>query len=210
MQGVQFNFGFTAWHNVAGLSLATFGLSPPILVPAQSLPDLGILANSARLLRQTDRHPQLTATTHHSTRYGFDLIVRVLLSGLLLLTAGPGAAAGVQLCLGEGGHIELEVRGTCGVQLAASHQAPLVSLSESEADDCKPCVDIILGARSAYKVETLPSSPSYTAGVRASLPGFSVSIPIFSPTQQCFTASLPDPAAAHTPLAAIRTVVLLT
>ena len=38
---------------VAGLALAAFGFLPPVLAAAaQSLPDLGILANSARLLRQ--------------------------------------------------------------------------------------------------------------------------------------------------------------
>ncbi|MBI3241134.1 MAG: cadmium-translocating P-type ATPase [Chloroflexi bacterium] len=50
---VKTNLIFTAIYNVAGLSLAAFGLIPPIFAAAmQSLPDLGILANSARLLRQ--------------------------------------------------------------------------------------------------------------------------------------------------------------
>ena len=36
-----------------GLTLAAFGILPPMLAAAaQSLPDLGILANSSRLLRQ--------------------------------------------------------------------------------------------------------------------------------------------------------------
>ncbi|NOY99556.1 MAG: cation-translocating P-type ATPase [Chloroflexi bacterium] len=53
MQVVKFNLGFTAVYNVVGLSLAAIGVLPPILAAAaQSLPDLGILANSARLLRQ--------------------------------------------------------------------------------------------------------------------------------------------------------------
>jgi len=53
MDTVKLNLAFTAVYNVAGLSLAAFGLLPPILAAAaQSLPDLGILANSARLLRQ--------------------------------------------------------------------------------------------------------------------------------------------------------------
>ncbi len=53
MRVVRLNFAFTAVYNVAGLSLAAFGLLPPILAAAaQSLPDLGILANSSRLLRQ--------------------------------------------------------------------------------------------------------------------------------------------------------------
>lgn len=53
MRIVKMNIGFTALYNLAGLSLAAFGLLPPILAAAaQSLPDLGILANSSRLLRQ--------------------------------------------------------------------------------------------------------------------------------------------------------------
>lgn len=49
---VRLNLVFTACYNVAGLSLAASGLLPIILAAAlQSLPDLGILANSSRLLR---------------------------------------------------------------------------------------------------------------------------------------------------------------
>lgn len=50
---VKLNIGFTAVYNLVGLTLAAVGLLPPTLAAAaQSLPDLGILANSARLLRQ--------------------------------------------------------------------------------------------------------------------------------------------------------------
>jgi Cd2+/Zn2+-exporting ATPase/Cu+-exporting ATPase len=50
---VKMNIAFTALYNLIGLSLAAFGFLPPILAAAaQSLPDLGILANSSRLLRQ--------------------------------------------------------------------------------------------------------------------------------------------------------------
>jgi P-type Cu+ transporter len=53
MHIVKLNIGFTAVYNLAGLSLAAFGYLPPIFAAAaQSLPDLGILANSSRLLRQ--------------------------------------------------------------------------------------------------------------------------------------------------------------
>jgi P-type Cu+ transporter len=48
-------FTFTAGYNALGLTLAAFGLLPMMLAAAQSLPDLGILgilANSARLLRR--------------------------------------------------------------------------------------------------------------------------------------------------------------
>jgi P-type Cu+ transporter len=53
MSVVKLNIGFTTVYNVLGLSLAALGFLPPILAAAaQSLPDLGILANSSRLLRQ--------------------------------------------------------------------------------------------------------------------------------------------------------------
>ncbi|MBN2388393.1 MAG: cadmium-translocating P-type ATPase [Anaerolineales bacterium] len=49
---VKSNLGFAAAYNVIGLTLAAFGFLPPILAAAlQSLPDLGILGNSARLLK---------------------------------------------------------------------------------------------------------------------------------------------------------------
>jgi P-type Cu+ transporter len=50
---VKMNFAFTALYNTFGLLLAAFGILPPVLAAvAQSIPDLGILANSSRLLRQ--------------------------------------------------------------------------------------------------------------------------------------------------------------
>ncbi len=53
MRVVRMNLVFTAVYNVAGLALAAFGLLPPVLAAAaQSLPDIGLLANSSRLLRQ--------------------------------------------------------------------------------------------------------------------------------------------------------------
>ncbi|MDX1993403.1 MAG: cation-translocating P-type ATPase [bacterium] len=52
MRVVRMNIAFTAIYNLLGLSLAAFGILPPILAAAaQSIPDLGILANSSRLLR---------------------------------------------------------------------------------------------------------------------------------------------------------------
>lgn len=53
MNIVKGNIIFTAAYNVVGLSLASLGILPPIFAAAaQSLPDVGILLNSARLLRQ--------------------------------------------------------------------------------------------------------------------------------------------------------------
>jgi Cd2+/Zn2+-exporting ATPase/Cu+-exporting ATPase len=50
---VRGNLIFTGVYNLLGLSLAALGILPPVLAAAaQSLPDLGILANSARLIRQ--------------------------------------------------------------------------------------------------------------------------------------------------------------
>ncbi|NWF69566.1 MAG: cadmium-translocating P-type ATPase [Chloroflexi bacterium] len=56
MRVVKLNIGFTAVYNLLGLSLAALGILPPIVAAAaQSLPDIGILANSSRLLRQNTR-----------------------------------------------------------------------------------------------------------------------------------------------------------
>lgn len=53
---VRLNLGFTMVYNLTGLVLAAFGLPPPVFAAAaQSGPDFGILANSARLLNQTER-----------------------------------------------------------------------------------------------------------------------------------------------------------
>jgi Cu+-exporting ATPase len=49
---VKINIEFTVLCNLVGLSLDAVGMLPPIVAAAQSLPDLGILANSAQLLRQ--------------------------------------------------------------------------------------------------------------------------------------------------------------
>jgi P-type Cu+ transporter len=51
MRVVKTNLGFTVIYNTIGLTLAAFGFLPPIVAAAaQSLPDLGIMANSSRLL----------------------------------------------------------------------------------------------------------------------------------------------------------------
>lgn len=53
MQVVKFNIAFTVVYSFGGLFLAAVGILPPVLAAAaQSLPDIGILGNSARLLRQ--------------------------------------------------------------------------------------------------------------------------------------------------------------
>jgi Cd2+/Zn2+-exporting ATPase/Cu+-exporting ATPase len=53
MSVVRGNIVYTFIYNALGLSLAAFGLLPPMLAAvAQSIPDLVILGNSSRLLRQ--------------------------------------------------------------------------------------------------------------------------------------------------------------
>lgn len=53
MRIVRMNIGFTAVYNLIGLTLAALGILPPVVAAAaQSLPDIGILANSSRLLKQ--------------------------------------------------------------------------------------------------------------------------------------------------------------
>jgi len=53
MRIVKMNLAFTTVYNIVGLSLAAFGILPPVLAAAaQSLPDIGIMGNSARLLKQ--------------------------------------------------------------------------------------------------------------------------------------------------------------
>lgn len=66
-RAIRLNIGFTAGYNALGLSLAATGLLPIMLAAAaQSVPDLGILANSARLLRQ--RPPTTAAAMTRSQR----------------------------------------------------------------------------------------------------------------------------------------------
>jgi Cd2+/Zn2+-exporting ATPase/Cu+-exporting ATPase len=58
---VRLNIGFTAAYNLVGLSLAALGLLPLVLAAAaQAIPDLGIMANSSRLLL-TDRKTKPSA-----------------------------------------------------------------------------------------------------------------------------------------------------
>jgi Cd2+/Zn2+-exporting ATPase/Cu+-exporting ATPase len=53
MRVVKTNLLFTTVYNIIGLTLAAFGFLPPVLAAAaQSLPDIGIMGNSARLLKQ--------------------------------------------------------------------------------------------------------------------------------------------------------------
>jgi Cd2+/Zn2+-exporting ATPase/Cu+-exporting ATPase len=71
MRVVKLNIGFTAVYNIAGLSLAALGFLPPVLAAAaQSLPDLGILANSARLLRAGNRRGALFPSIWKRLRSG--------------------------------------------------------------------------------------------------------------------------------------------
>jgi Cd2+/Zn2+-exporting ATPase/Cu+-exporting ATPase len=67
MRVVRLNLGFTVVYNLTGFSLAATRLLPPVFAAAaQSGPDLGILANSARLLRY-GREGHATGTGDGST-----------------------------------------------------------------------------------------------------------------------------------------------
>lgn len=56
---IRQNIGFTALYNVVGLTLAAIGILPPVwAAAAQSLPDVAIMLNSARLLRQRTTAPR--------------------------------------------------------------------------------------------------------------------------------------------------------
>ncbi len=62
---VKANFAFTTLYNAVGLFLAAVGILPPVLAAvAQSIPDLGILVNSSRLLRQSSLPQPLAAREH--------------------------------------------------------------------------------------------------------------------------------------------------
>ena len=58
---IKQNLWFTAGYNVAGMLLAATGVLPPILAAAaQALPDIAVMINSSRLLRQSppaQQHP---------------------------------------------------------------------------------------------------------------------------------------------------------
>ncbi|MDP9310597.1 MAG: cadmium-translocating P-type ATPase [Chloroflexota bacterium] len=61
---IRQNLGFTAVYNVVGLTLAAIGILPPVwAAAAQSLPDVAIMLNSARLLPQrTNKRTQQPAS----------------------------------------------------------------------------------------------------------------------------------------------------
>jgi Cd2+/Zn2+-exporting ATPase/Cu+-exporting ATPase len=55
---IRQNLGFTALYNVIGIVLAFLGLLPPVwAAAAQSIPDVAIMLNSARLFGRRDRPP---------------------------------------------------------------------------------------------------------------------------------------------------------
>jgi Cd2+/Zn2+-exporting ATPase/Cu+-exporting ATPase len=61
---IRQNIGFTMLYNLVGLALAATGVLPPVwAAAAQSLPDVGIMLNSARLLR----HPGKKSTPQTTT-----------------------------------------------------------------------------------------------------------------------------------------------
>jgi Cd2+/Zn2+-exporting ATPase/Cu+-exporting ATPase len=62
---VRLNIGLTAAYNLVGLSLAALGFLPLVVAAAaQSLPDLGIMANSSRLLRSAGHRVRPVRAAH--------------------------------------------------------------------------------------------------------------------------------------------------
>jgi len=65
---IRQNLWFTAVYNIAGITLAALGLLPPVwAAAAQSLPDVAILLNSARLLGRSNRSPRTATVTFGSS-----------------------------------------------------------------------------------------------------------------------------------------------
>ncbi len=55
---IRQNLGFTAAYNIIGIALAALGVLPPVwAAAAQSLPDVAIMLNSARLMRPSRSRP---------------------------------------------------------------------------------------------------------------------------------------------------------
>jgi Cd2+/Zn2+-exporting ATPase/Cu+-exporting ATPase len=69
---IQQNLWFTAGYNVVGLALAALGwLTPIVAAAAQSLPDVAVMLNSARLLRRgSDRPTSLSVNAAHDRPAG--------------------------------------------------------------------------------------------------------------------------------------------
>jgi hypothetical protein len=62
---IQQNLWFTAAYNVVGIACAAVGWLPPIAAAAaQSLPDVAVMLNSARLLRSAERSEYLVSTVY--------------------------------------------------------------------------------------------------------------------------------------------------
>lgn len=124
MRVVKANIGFTALYNLVGLSLAAFGLLPPILAAAaQSLPDLGILANSSRLLRQRALLPDAPAPAPAARR--------VVPTTLAIVPVSQGGAE------------EGEVCGCCAP--AAEQGAQEAAPAEPGCGCCAPAAEQIAG-----------------------------------------------------------------
>jgi P-type Cu+ transporter len=97
---VRFNIGFTIVYNIIGLTLAALGILPPILAAAaQSLPDLGILANSSRLLRYREQPRQADKpllSRQHLLLLGSIALFGVLvlaIAGIVFLNGGASISA---------------------------------------------------------------------------------------------------------------------
>ncbi len=120
MRVVKFNIAFTTIYNVIGLTLAALGILPPILAAAaQSLPDLGILANSSRLLRYKGIAMGLDNT--------FEIRPRALELPISAVTANqPESTSAIDNCCTD------ETCGCHDTAHALAAQSPTISLGQIE------------------------------------------------------------------------------
>lgn len=126
---------------------------------------------------------------------------------LLLVTAGTGAATGLQLCVGAEGHVELERRGACEQHDPGTGGAP--SETASVPDDCDPCVDVALGANST---DALLTDRTSAAPKDVGIAGAVVGPPQLSTAARVAQRNLAFPPSldvGDASLSGIRTIVLL-
>jgi hypothetical protein len=130
----------------------------------------------------------------------------VLLTAFLLL---PGQVTGTVLCIGEDGHIALEIakNGRCDTlsMPASSHEQITKTLPGT--DHCGPCVDVSLSAGPLNDQQLLSAPHSLPKGEAPVLAMIASIIPVSTASRHIDFAVQPLPLA--NPLVALRTVILL-
>lgn len=148
MSVVKTNIGFTAVYNMAGLSLAAFGFLPPILAAAaQSLPDLGILANSSRLLHQrallANALPAAVGTMSAQSAPNRALAPTAPTSPLAAQPQSAGEACGCcapapDMTLPDAVDASIDLRCGCCAPATSRIQAPKPATEASNCGCCMP------------------------------------------------------------------------